>query len=156
MPGDVYISNPSWANHQAIINNVGLPLYQYTYYDPRTKGLNFDGMISDLRKARPGSIILLHTCAHNPTGVDPTQEQWKVIAQVMKENELFPYFDMAYQGFATGDLARDTFAIRHFIDLGFQLIVTQSFAKNMGLYGERIGAFHIVSKSKAVADKVLS
>jgi len=92
----IYLSKPTWANHAQIFAAAGLEVREYTYYDPKTKGLNLDGMLKDLANAQPGSIILLHACAHNPTGVDPTDEQWHKIAQVMKENDLFPYFDVAY------------------------------------------------------------
>lgn len=98
-----------------------------------------------LREAPAGSIVLLHPCAHNPTGVDPTQEQWKQIALLMRERNHFPFFDCAYQGFASGDLVRDSWAIRYFIEHGFELCIAQSFAKNFGLYGQRTGAFHFVS-----------
>ncbi|KAI9924953.1 hypothetical protein ASPWEDRAFT_119710 [Aspergillus wentii DTO 134E9] len=141
----IYLSNPTWANHHQIFTNVGLSLASYPYFSPKTKGLDFDGMISALRAAPAGSIILLHACAHNPTGVDPTQEQWKEIAVVMRERNHFPFFDTAYQGFASGDLARDAWAIRYFVEQGFELCVAQSFAKNFGLYGQRAGAFHFVS-----------
>ena len=107
--------------------------------------LDFDGMLSSLKAAPAGSIILLHACAHNPTGVDPTQDQWKQIAAVMKECSHFPFFDTAYQGFASGDLARDSWSIRYFVEQGFELCIAQSFAKNFGLYGQRTGAFHFVS-----------
>ena len=102
-------------------------------------------MLSTLRSAPRGSIILLHACAHNPTGVDPTQEQWKEIATVVREGGHFPFFDCAYQGFASGDLERDAWAVRYFVEEGFELCVAQSFAKNFGLYGERAGAFHFVA-----------
>lgn len=102
-------------------------------------------MLSSLNSAPSGSIIVLHACAHNPTGVDPTQDQWKQIATVIRERGHFPFFDCAYQGFASGDLARDAWAIQYFISLGFETCVAQSFAKNFGLYGERAGAFHFVS-----------
>jgi aspartate aminotransferase len=102
-------------------------------------------MISALEAAPQGSIILLHACAHNPTGVDPTEDQWKQIAEVMRSRSHFPFFDTAYQGFASGDLVRDSWAIRYFVEQGFELCVAQSFAKNFGLYGERTGAFHFVS-----------
>ncbi len=92
-----------------------------------------------------GSIILLHACAHNPTGVDPTPEQWKEISDLVKEKKLFPFFDMAYQGFASGSTARDAFAVRYFVSEGHQIALAQSFAKNMGLYGERVGAFSIIT-----------
>ena len=92
-----------------------------------------------------GSIVLLHACAHNPTGVDPTPEQWKEISDIVKEKSLFPFFDMAYQGFASGSTSRDAFAVRHFVSEGHQIALAQSFAKNMGLYGERVGAFSMVT-----------
>ena len=103
------------------------------------------GMIGALEKAPEHSIILLHVCAHNPTGVDPTQEQWKKIAQVMQSKKQFPFFDCAYQGFASGDLNQDAWAVRYFIEQGFELVIAQSYAKNFGLYGQRAGCFHFVS-----------
>jgi aspartate aminotransferase len=108
-------------------------------------------MMTALRAAPSGSIVLLHACAHNPTGVDPSQEQWKQIAALMRERRQFPFFDTAYQGFASGDLTRDAWAIRYFVEQGFELCVAQSFAKNFGLYGERTGAFHFVSAPGADA-----
>jgi aspartate aminotransferase len=123
---------------------VNLPIQTYPYFLPSTKGLDFDGMLSALRAAPEGSIILLHACAHNPTGVDPTHEQWKEIATVVRAKRHFPFFDCAYQGFASGNLANDAWALRYFISEGFELCVAQSFAKNFGLYGERAGCFHFV------------
>ena len=108
-------------------------------------------MLQALRAAPAGSIILLHACAHNPTGVDPSQDQWRQIAAVMRERSHFPFFDTAYQGFASGDLTRDAWAIRYFVEQGFEMCVAQSFAKNFGLYGERTGAFHFVSAPGADA-----
>ena len=98
-----------------------------------------------IQDAPEGSIILLHACAHNPTGVDPTRDQWKELSTIIKEKKHFPFFDCAYQGFASGDLENDAWAVRYFIDQGFELCVAQSFAKNFGLYGERAGAFHFVT-----------
>lgn len=109
-----------------------------------------------MNNAKEGNIVLLHACAHNPTGVDPTFEQWKQIAEVMKKKKLVPYFDSAYQGFASGDIIRDAEAIRYFVKQGFSMLVSQSYAKNMGLYGERVGALHVVSENKETSDKVLS
>jgi aspartate/tyrosine/aromatic aminotransferase len=152
----IYMSKPSWGNHLAIFQTAGLEVREYGYYDPKTKGFNLDMMVKDLEKAQPGSIILLHTCAHNPTGADPTPAEWHKIAQVMKENDLFPFFDSAYQGFASGDLEKDGYSINHFVEQGFQMVVAQSFAKTMGLYGERTGALHMVLSDKATAEKVLS
>ncbi|KAK4981410.1 Golgi Transport, partial [Elasticomyces elasticus] len=127
------------------MSNVNLPTTTYPYFSANTKGLDFDGMLSALQEAPEKSIILLHACAHNPTGVDPTDEQWKEIAKVMKQRHLFPFFDCAYQGFASGDLNRDAWAIRYFIDQGFELCIAQSYAKNFGLYGERAGCFHFIA-----------
>jgi aspartate/tyrosine/aromatic aminotransferase len=109
-----------------------------------------------LESAKPGSIILLHACAHNPTGVDPTKDQWKGIAQICKRRQLFPYFDCAYHGFATGDLAGEREAINIFLKEDLPMVISYSFAKNMGLYGERVGALHVVCNNKEAAEKVLS
>ena len=102
-------------------------------------------MRSTIESASEGSIILLHACAHNPTGVDPTRDQWKELAKVIRAKRHFPFFDCAYQGFATGDLEQDAWAIRYFVSEGFEMCIAQSFAKNFGLYGERAGAFHFVT-----------
>ncbi|KAB7494670.1 putative aspartate aminotransferase, cytoplasmic [Armadillidium nasatum] len=107
-------------------------------------------MIEDLKNAPENSVIILHSCAHNPTGMDPTHEQWQKIADVVEEKKLFPLFDSAYQGFASGDLDNDAWAIRYFADRGFEMIITQSFAKNFGLYNERIGNLTVVVKDPAV------
>ena len=143
----IYIPTPSWANHTAVFKDSGLKVEKYRYYDPQSIGLDFDGMLSDIKALPKGSIVLLHACAHNPTGVDPTQDQWRAISDAVKEGGHYPFFDMAYQGFASGDADRDAFALRHFIKEGHQLCLAQSFAKNMGLYGERVGAFSIVCAS---------
>jgi len=141
----VYFSNPTWANHNQIFSNVKLPIATYPYFSKSTKGLDFDGMVAAIESAPEHSIILLHACAHNPTGVDPTQDQWKQLAVLLKEKKHFPFFDCAYQGFASGDLAKDAWAVRYFISQGFELCIAQSFAKNFGLYGERAGCFHFVT-----------
>ncbi len=102
--------------------------------------------------------MLLHACAHNPTGVDPTREQWREISDIVKEKKLFPFFDMAYQGFASGSTSHDAFAVRHFVSEGQQIALSQSFAKNMGLYGERVGAFSLITsdpEEKARVDSQL-
>lgn len=140
----IYLSTPTWANHNQIFTNVHLPIKSYPYFSAKTKGLDFEGMVQAIKSAQKGSIILLHACAHNPTGVDPTQDQWKEIAQAIRAGSHFPFFDCAYQGFASGNLAQDNWAIRHFVEQGFELCIAQSFAKNFGLYGERAGAFHFV------------
>lgn len=143
----IYIPTPSWANHKAVFSDSGLEVKQYKYYNKDTIGLDFDGMISDLKSAPNGSLILLHACAHNPTGIDPTPEQWRQISTVIKEKSHYPFFDMAYQGFASGDTDKDAYPVRLFIEEGHGLVLAQSFAKNMGLYGERVGAFSVVCSS---------
>jgi aspartate aminotransferase len=150
----VYLSNPTWANHHQIFTNVGLPIATYPYFSKETKGLDIEGMKAALTEAADGSIILLHACAHNPTGVDPTPEQWREIASVMKAKKHFPFFDTAYQGFASGDLDRDAGAIRLFVEEGFELVIAQSFAKNFGLYGERAGCFHYVASPSSGAAEI--
>lgn len=143
----IYIPTPSWANHKAVFSDSGLEVKQYRYYNKDTIGLDFEGMVEDIKKMPKGSMILLHACAHNPTGVDPTEGQWREISDAVNKGEHFPFFDMAYQGFASGDTDKDAFALRYFIQEGHQPCLAQSFAKNMGLYGERIGAFSIVCSS---------
>lgn len=152
----VYLSNPTWANHNQIFSNVGIKTAQYPYFSRETKGLDFAGMKAALSAAPERSVVLLHVCAHNPTGVDPTQEQWKEIAAIVRQRGHFPFFDCAYQGFASGDLARDAWAVRYFVEQGFELVVAQSFAKNLGLYGERTGAFHFVTAPAADAEASIS
>lgn len=155
-PSPIYLSNPTWGNHGSIFAAAGMDVRQYRYFDKKTKGLDINGMLEDLKNATPGSIILLHTSAHNPTGVDPTLDQWKQIAEVIRAQQHFPFFDTAYQGFVTGDLNKDGLGLRYFVDQGFELVVAQSFAKVMGLYGERTGALHFVLNNKEVAGRVLS
>ncbi|KAL2262078.1 hypothetical protein VTK26DRAFT_2540 [Humicola hyalothermophila] len=150
----VYLSSPTWANHHQIFSNVGLPIANYPYFHKETRGLDIEGMKRALADAPNGSIILLHACAHNPTGVDPTPEQWRDIAAVMKAKQHFPFFDTAYQGFASGDLARDAAAIRLFVEEGFELVIAQSFAKNFGLYGQRAGCFHYVASPSSEAASI--
>ncbi|KAB1719672.1 aminotransferase class I/II-fold pyridoxal phosphate-dependent enzyme [Klebsiella pneumoniae] len=150
----IYIPTPSWANHKAVFSDSGLEVEQYRYYNKDTIGLDFDGMIADIKAAPKGSIFLLHACAHNPTGVDPTAEQWKEVSKVVKSQGHFAFFDMAYQGFASGDTAKDAFAVRHFVEEGHQIALCQSFAKNMGLYGERVGAFSLVCADAAEKKRV--
>ncbi|KZO96068.1 PLP-dependent transferase [Calocera viscosa TUFC12733] len=152
----IYLPTPSWGNHTPIFRDSGLEVKQYRYFDKSTVGLDWAGMLADIRAMPQGSIVLLHACAHNPTGVDPTQEQWKELSNIVKEGKLFPFFDMAYQGFASGDIARDAFAPRHFVSEGHQIALCQSFAKNMGLYGERVGLFSLVTSDKEEKARVES
>lgn len=130
----IYYSKPTWGNHLSVFTAAGLPAKAHRYWDAKGRKLDIAGMIADLQAAPEGSVILLHACAHNPTGVDPTQAQWKQIAAVMKARKLLPFFDSAYQGFATGSLEEDAWAIRYFVSQGFEMLAAQSFAKNFGLY----------------------
>nr|ALS04703.1 mitochondrial aspartate aminotransferase precursor [Pseudodiaptomus poplesia] len=158
LPGNkvVYLPKPSWGNHTPIMKHSGLDVGSYRYYDPATCGMDFAGAVEDIKNIPEGSIILLHACAHNPTGVDPSPEQWKELSAVIKAKKHFPFFDMAYQGFASGDIDADAFAIRQFIADGHMVLLTQSYAKNMGLYGERAGALTIVCQDKEEAARVES
>jgi len=142
---EIWISNPTWGNHLTIFKKAGMAVKTYPYYKASTRGFDFEGMMKALKEdATPGAHVLLHACAHNPTGVDPSEEQWKQIAEVMKERQLVPLMDSAYQGYATGSLDKDAFAVRLFVDMGFEMYMCQSFAKNLGLYGERMGMLHVV------------
>ncbi|MGH0142286.1 UNVERIFIED_CONTAM: hypothetical protein FKN15_002868 [Acipenser sinensis] len=153
---EVYLPKPSWGNHTPIFRDAGLQLGGYRYYDPKTCGFDFAGALDDISKIPEKSIVLFHACAHNPTGVDPKPEQWKELAALVKKRSLFPFFDMAYQGFASGDIDRDAWAVRHFIDQGLNIVLSQSYAKNMGLYGERVGGFTVVCIDAEEAKRVES
>ncbi|KAA1474906.1 aspartate aminotransferase [Dentipellis sp. KUC8613] len=152
----IYVSDPTWVNHFAIMRNVGINPLTYPYYDPKTIGLDYAGFTKTLQEAPERSVFLIHACAHNPTGVDPTEEQWKAIAEIMLAKKHYAFFDTAYQGFASGDLDRDAWAVRYFASVGVPMLICQSFAKNAGLYGERVGALHLVSPTKEAADRVRS
>lgn len=153
---EIYLPTPSWGNHKSLFSLAGLDVKSYRYYDPNTCGLDLEGLTQDLAAIPEKSIILLHACAHNPTGVDPEPEQWKILSEVVKQKKLFPFFDMAYQGFASGDLEKDSAAVRLFIKDGHHIALAQSYAKNMGLYGERVGAFTLLTASKEESAKVMS
>jgi len=155
-PGPLYMSNPTWGNHKAVFTAAGVETRSYRYFKPSTRGLDIDGMCEDLMSIPEGSAILLHTCAHNPTGVDPTKEEWKRIFEACKKNKLYPFFDTAYQGFTSGSLDEDAWGLRYFVDQGMEMVITQSFAKVMGLYGERTGALHVVAADKKTATAIMS
>lgn len=111
--------------HHALFKNVGITPVEYPYYDPRTIGLDFQGFKSALENAPPRSVILIHACAHNPTGVDPTREEWKDLAEVILSKHHYAFFDCAYQGFASGDLENDAWAVRYFVDKNVPMLVCQ-------------------------------
>lgn len=152
-----YFSSPTWENHLLLFTNAGFTHQkEYRYWDAKNRSLDFEGFIADLKDAPEDSVIILHACAHNPTGCDPTQEQWTKIADVMQEKKLFPFFDSAYQGFASGDLEKDAWAVRHFASRGFEFLCAQSFAKNFGLYNERVGNLTVVMKESREVPQVKS
>lgn len=153
----VYISSPTWGNHGAILKQVGYKdVRQYAYYKEETRGLDIEGMLRDLEGSPDGAIVLLHACAHNPTGVDPTKDEWRRILAVIKEKKLFPFFDCAYQGFASGDVNQDAWCIRQCVKEGSELFVAQSFSKNFGLYNERVGQLCVVLSNVSYVSPVLS
>ncbi|XP_058724889.1 aspartate aminotransferase P2, mitochondrial-like [Vicia villosa] len=152
----VLISNPTWGNHKNIFNDARVPWSEYRYYDPKTVGLDFEGMIEDIKSAPEGTFVLLHGCAHNPTGIDPTPEQWEKIADVIQQKNHFPFFDVAYQGFASGSLDEDAASVRLFVSRGMEVFVAQSYSKNLGLYAERVGAINVISSSPESAVRVKS
>lgn len=157
-PGNkvIYLPTPSWGNHTPIFKHAGMDVKSYRYYDKSTCGFDFAGACEDISKIPENSVIMLHACAHNPTGVDPKPEQWKELSKIIKDRKLYAYFDMAYQGFASGHVDRDAIALRQFVEDGHNVCLSQSFAKNMGLYGERAGAFTIVCADKEEAGRVMS
>ncbi|WP_298440139.1 amino acid aminotransferase [uncultured Ferrimonas sp.] len=151
----VWISNPSWANHKQIFNTAGLNTDQYRYYNAETKGLDFAGMLADLDALGPNDVVVLHACCHNPSGIDPTLEQWQQLAASAKSNGWLPLFDFAYQGFATG-VDEDAAGLRCFAEQLGELIIANSFSKNFGLYNERIGAVTVVAVDTDAAERALS
>ncbi|APO95901.1 aromatic amino acid transaminase [Xanthomonas vesicatoria] len=152
----IAISNPSWENHRAVFGAAGFEVVDYTYFDAATHGLNFDGMLADLAKLKPGTVVLLHACCHNPTGADLTKDQWKQVAGLLKERNLFPFVDIAYQGFDKG-IEADAYAVRLLAAEGIDsYVVASSYSKSFSLYGERVGALSVVSATAAEAKAVQS
>lgn len=151
----VAISDPSWANHRALFESAGFRVDTYTYYDATTHGLNFDGMLAALKAMPAGTIVVLHACCHNPTGVDPSAEQWQQIVQAVKDGQLVPFLDIAYQGFGTG-IEEDASVVRAFADQDVTMFISSSFSKSFSLYGERVGALTLVTSSEDESIRVLS
>lgn len=146
----VYLSKPTWANHHSVFLSAGLKVDTYPYWDADNKKLDIDGFVSAIKNAPQGSIFLFHPCAHNPTGLDPTPAEWEQILSAVSEKKHLPIFDSAYQGFASGSLDQDAASIRTAINSGriaSPIFVCQSFAKNVGMYGERVGALHVILPS---------
>ncbi len=150
-----WISSPSWENHRALFESAGFPVKEYAYYDAKTHGLNFEGMLESLKKMPSGDVAVLHSCCHNPTGVDLTQEQWRQVLEVVKSRGIVPFLDLAYQGFADGTDA-DAFAPRLFAEAMHPVLLASSFSKSFSLYGERVGALSVVASSTDEAARALS
>jgi len=148
------VSDPTWDNHRAVFEGCGITVKTYPYYDAATGGLRFDAMLEALKSAEKHSVVLLHACCHNPTGVDLTKAQWQALVPVLKERELIAFLDLAYQGYGDG-IEEDAYAIRLLADEGLSFLVANSFSKSMSLYGERCGALSVVCPDAAQAVNVL-
>lgn len=152
---EVWVSDPSWENHQALFEAAGFRVRAYPYYDAKTHGVNFDGMIGALGAMAPGSIVVLHACCHNPTGVDLERAQWERVLEKVRSRNLIPFLDLAYQGFADG-VDADAYAARLFAAATQPIFLSSSFSKSFSLYGERVGALSVVTASSDEAARVLS
>jgi len=151
-----YVSDPTWPNHIPIFGNAGLDVRTYRYLNRKTNRLDLEGMLADIADAPAGSVFIVHSCAHNPTGVDPSAEQWAAISQALLKGGHHVLVDMAYQGFASGDAERDAGALRQLVKDGHSLMLAQSFAKNFGLYGERVGTLSVLCADAAEVTRVES
>ena len=151
----IWVSNPTWANHGNIFKAAGLEIVEYAYYDAENQALDFDGMLQSLGQTKAGDAVLFHGCCHNPTGVDPTIEQWQKISELANKQQVIGLFDFAYQGFGVG-IEEDAQGLRAFAKANNELIVANSFSKNFGLYNERVGAVTLVAKSEEVAKSAFS
>ncbi|MFY9511704.1 aromatic-amino-acid transaminase [Aquabacterium commune] len=150
----VWVSDPTWDNHRAIFEGAGLQVNTYPYYDAATKGLKFDAMLAAIAALPAQSIVLLHACCHNPTGVDLSAAQWTQLVEVVKARQLLPFLDIAYQGFGDG-IDEDAFALRALADAGVSFFVANSFSKSFSLYGERVGGLSVVCPDRRQAELVL-
>ena len=150
----VWISDPSWENHRAMFEGAGIAVHTYPYYDAASGGVRFDAMCEALDALPARSVVLLHACCHNPTGVDLTREQWRALVPILRERALLPFLDLAYQGYGEG-IAEDAFAPRLLADACLSFLIVNSFSKSMSVYGERAGALSVVCADRAEAELVL-
>ena len=150
----VWVSDPTWDNHRSMFEGSGFVVNTYPYFDASTGGLRFEAMLAALRALPPRSIVLLHACCHNPTGVDLSSAQWDALIPVLRERALLPYLDLAYQGFGDG-MDEDAYAVRALASAGLTFFVANSFSKSMSVYGERCGALTAVCASAAEAALVM-
>ncbi|GGP55289.1 aminotransferase [Shewanella algicola] len=151
----IWVSNPTWANHNNIFETAGLSVKEYRYYKAETHDMDFEAMLADLEQAQAGDVILLHGCCHNPTGIDLSLAQWQQVAQVCLTKELLPLFDFAYQGFGAG-IDEDAQGLRAVAAVVPELLIANSFSKNFGLYNERIGAVTVVAEDAESATNSFS
>ena len=151
----IWVSNPTWANHGNIFTTAGLRVAGYDYYNADTKDLDFDAMLASLQHVEDGDLVLFHGCCHNPTGIDPTTEQWEILAKLIADIGAVPFFDFAYQGFANG-IEEDALGLRIFAKYNKELLVANSFSKNFGLYNERVGAITLVAEDSEIAEAAFS
>ncbi|ASJ74381.1 aromatic amino acid transaminase [Granulosicoccus antarcticus] len=151
---DIWLSDPSWPNHVPLMQAAGYALHTYPYYDAQTGSVNIEGMLESLGKAKRGDIVLLHGCCHNPTGADLSMDDWARVVKLLKDNDLFPFIDLAYQGFGDG-LEQDAAAVRYMASELPELVVAASCSKNLGLYRERVGAAILMAKTEAEATRAL-
>ena len=151
----VWVSNPTWANHGNVFKTSGLEVVPYDYYNAETKALDFDAMIASLQSVEAGDMVLFHGCCHNPTGIDPTPEQWEILAKLIAELGAIPFFDFAYQGFAKG-VEEDAQGLRIFAKYNKELLIANSFSKNFGLYNERVGGLTLVATTHEIATAAFS
>ena len=149
----IFLSQPSWSNHKQIFERAGLNVGSYPYFDPKTCMLDFEGMCKAIENMPPSSVILLHGCCHNPTGIDPSFDQWQQLSKLIKQQQLIPLFDIAYQGFGQ-NFEKDGEAIRYFAAENHEMLIAYSFSKNFGLYGERAGFLTIVSGKQEEIPKI--
>jgi aromatic-amino-acid transaminase len=152
---EIYLSHPTWANHNALMTRCGMKGGSYPYYDVAHHEITFDRLLAFIEGLSAGSALLLHACCHNPTGADLSLAQWRQVSDLMAAKKLIPFFDLAYQGFDVG-VEEDAKAIRLFAQAGHEMLVATSFSKNFGLYAERVGALFILTHSEAVAERALS
>lgn len=155
LSAEVWISTPSWENHRALFEKAGFMVRQYPYYDAATHGVDFTGMKSGLEDAPEGTVIVLHACCHNPTGVDLSPDQWRVVVDLVQSRGLIPYLDFAYQGFGNG-IDEDAFAVRAFAQAGIPCLIASSFSKSLSLYRERVGALTVLTADAEESRRVLS
>lgn len=152
----VAISRPSWPNHQVLFAAAGFSIVEYPYYDPSSHGVDFAAMSSALAALPPRTVVIVHACCHNPTGADLSPDQWRELAVLLRERELIPFVDMAYQGFDRG-ISEDAIGIQILLDAGIgTVVIANSYSKSFGLYGERVGALSIVCADADEAARVRS